>query len=272
MKSKDAHPYVVTPGKPAKLSKRDPSDSSLFKGDKDQAQEELEKILRKVEELQDLLYAAHGPKLLIILQGLDACGKDGTIRNVFDGMDPLGIRVATFKAPTAEELDHDFLWRVHRQVPGKGEVAIFNRSHYEDVLVVRVKKLVPAGVWRARYQQINDFERVLSETGTTILKFHLQIDRDEQRKRLQQRIEDPTKRWKFRSGDLDDRKLWDDYMEAYEEAITRTSTPEAPWYVIPSNRKWYRNLVISHVIRATLQSLKLKYPAGEKGIEGTVVK
>ncbi|MGZ8868965.1 MAG: PPK2 family polyphosphate kinase, partial [Thermoanaerobaculia bacterium] len=192
-------------------------------------------------------------------------------RKVFDSMDPLGIRVASFNVPTERELDHDFLWRVHRQVPGKGEVVIFNRSHYEDVLVVRVHDLVPKKIWRERYDQINAFEKHLADTGTTIVKFYLHIDRDEQKERLQARLDDPTKQWKFRKGDLDDRKRWDDYQAAYEDVLSRTSTKWAPWYIVPANSKWYRNVVISQVLVDTLEELGLKYPKPEEGLDAVTV-
>ena len=178
------------------------------------------------------------------------------------------MRVAAFKAPTAEELAHDFLWRVHARCPGAARWSIFNRSHYEDVLVARVKQLVPERVWRARYDQIVDFERLLAETGTTILKFFLHISKDEQRERLQERIDDPTKRWKFRPGDLDDRALWDDYMAAYEEALSRTSTEHAPWYIVPADKKWYRNFVVAKVIVKTLEKLDPRLPEDVEGIAG----
>ena len=195
----------------------------------------------------------------MVLQGMDTSGKDGTISHVFEGVNPLGVRVTAFKAPTQEELDHDFLWRVHEKVPAAGEIGIFNRSHYEAVLVERVQDLVPAKVWKTRYSQINDFERLLAETGTSVLKFFLYIDRDEQRRRLLERLADPEKRWKFSASDLEDRKRWDAYMAAYEEAITHTSTSMAPWFVVPANKKWYRNLVVASVLVQTLEGLQLHY-------------
>jgi PPK2 family polyphosphate:nucleotide phosphotransferase len=260
--------YRVEVGTKVKLSDWDPNDKSRFKGSKQQAEAELEKLSLKLGELQELLHAERQRKVLIVLQGMDTSGKDGTIRHVFHGINPLGVRVASFKAPTAEELDHDFLWRVHQRTPGRGEIVIFNRSHYEDVLVVRVHELVPEEVWKRRYDQIRDFERLLTESGTTILKFFLYIDRDEQKKRLEERLEDGAKQWKFNPGDLSERKLWDDYMRAYEDAIEKTSTSDAPWYVVPANRKWYRNLVISTVLIDTLESLGMKYPESVEGLEG----
>ena len=259
--------YRIDPGTKVSLRDFDPNDDTVVAdGAKKEAEAIVDKLGRRLDELQDLLYAAHDTKLLIILQGMDTSGKDGAIRKVFQFMDPLGIRVEAFKAPSDDELDHDFLWRVHKLVPGKGEVVVFNRSHYEDVLVVRVRGLAPKRVWQARYDQINDFERLLHDTGTKILKFFLFIDEDEQKERLQARIDDPAKRWKFRAGDLEDRKLWKDYMKAYEEALSKTSTEWAPWYVVPANRKWVRNLVISQVVVETLEKMNLRYPEAEAGL------
>jgi PPK2 family polyphosphate:nucleotide phosphotransferase len=191
---------------------------------------------------------------------MDTSGKDGTIRHVMGGFNPSGTRVASFRKPTIDELDHDYLWRVHRQLPGKGEVVVFNRSHYEDVLVVRVHELVPKAVWKRRYDQIRCFEQTQCEEGCVILKFFLHISEDEQRKRLQARIDDPTKRWKFQTGDLEERALWNDYRKAYEAALSKTSTDEAPWYVVPANQKWYRNYIVGSVIAETLERLDMKYP------------
>jgi PPK2 family polyphosphate:nucleotide phosphotransferase len=198
---------------------------------------------------------------------MDTGGKDGTIRHVFEGVNPSGVRVASFKVPTNEELDHDYLWRVHKQTPGKGEIVIFNRSHYEDVLVVRVHKLVPKSVWSKRYAQINDFERMLVEEGTTILKFFLHIDKEEQKSRLQARLDTPNKQWKFSVGDLAERKLWPEYLEAYQDAISSTSSEWAPWYIVPANRKWYRNLVIANIIIQTLTNLKMYYPEPTENLD-----
>jgi PPK2 family polyphosphate:nucleotide phosphotransferase len=263
--------YLVKPGEKVNLSNCDPNDTGDFKGDKAEGLEEVEKLNTKLEELQEILYAEHKHKVLIVLQALDTGGKDGVIRRVFDGVNPQGVRVASFKVPTEEELDHDYLWRVHKVVPGRGEMVIFNRSHYEDVLVVRVHKIVPPELWKKRYEQINAFERHLAENGTTILKFYLHIDRDEQKERLQARLDDPTKRWKFRLGDLEERKLWPEYIKAYEEALGKTSTDHAPWYVVPANRKWYRDLVISSVLVETLKELGMKYPEPEENLDGVVV-
>jgi PPK2 family polyphosphate:nucleotide phosphotransferase len=202
---------------------------------------------------------------------MDTSGKDGVIRHVFEGVNPQGVRVASFKVPTQEELDHDYLWRVHRQTPGRGEIVIFNRSHYEDVLVVRVHELVPEKQWSRRYQQINDFERLLVEEGTTILKFFLHIDKDEQKERFQARLDDPEKHWKFNVGDLKERQLWDAYMHAYEDVLSRTSQEDAPWYIVPSNKKWYRNLVIANVLVETLEKLEMSYPVPKDDLSKVVI-
>ncbi|HSK78825.1 MAG TPA: PPK2 family polyphosphate kinase, partial [Thermoanaerobaculia bacterium] len=219
--------YRVEPGSQVDLAKIDPGSTDAFKGGKKDAEKVFPKLNARLEEMQELLWAEHRHKVLIVLQGTDTSGKDGTIRHVFEGVNPTGVRVASFKAPSPEELEHDFLWRVHPKVPGCGEMVIFNRSHYEDVLVVRVHHLASETVWRKRYDQINDFERLLAETGTTILKFFLHISKDEQKERLQARIDDPAKRWKFRKGDLADRERWDDYQAAYEDALSKTSTEHA---------------------------------------------
>jgi PPK2 family polyphosphate:nucleotide phosphotransferase len=263
--------YMVKPGSKVDLSEWDPNDTGSFKGNKKGALSEVAKLDAKMDALQEILYAEHKHKVLIVLQGMDTAGKDGTIRHVFEGINPQGVRVMSFKVPTAEELDHDFLWRVHKVVPGAGEIVIFNRSHYEDVLVVRVHKLITAAVCKKRYDQINAFERLLTENGTTILKFFLNEDFDEQKKRLQARLADPTKQWKFNPQDLQERKLWPDYMKVYEDAITNTCTKYAPWYIVPANRKWYRDLVISTVLVGALENLKMKYPQPAESLDGLVV-
>ena len=263
--------YRVKPGGKVDLSKIDPRSTEAFKGDKEAAQQELLALNKRLEVLQEELWAESKRKVLVVLQGMDTSGKDGTIRQVFEGVNPLGVRVAAFKAPTEEELAHDFLWRVHPKVPGSGEMVIFNRSHYEDVLVARVRGFVPPEVWKPRYDQINAFERLLAESGTTILKFFLHIDADEQKERLQERLDDPTKRWKFRKGDLEDRRLWKEYLTAYEVALSRTSTKHAPWYVVPSNKKWYRNLVVASVIVEALEGLGMTYPEPEEDLQGIVI-
>jgi PPK2 family polyphosphate:nucleotide phosphotransferase len=242
------------------LNKYSPDDTSGFEGDKQDEPEESERLNDKLQKLQDKLWAEHDPKILIILQAMDTGGKDGVIHRVFQGVNPQGVRVVHFGPPSIEELDHDFLWRVHKQVPGKGEMVIFNRSHYEGVLVERVDKLVPKKIWQDRYNQILDFEKLLFENETLILKFFLHISKDEQKKRLQARLHDPEKEWKFSMNDLPERKYWHDYMKAYEEAISRTSTENAPWYVIPANHKWYRDLLVSQVLVKNLEELHLEYP------------
>ena len=251
--------HRIDPGSKIRMRDLDPEATPLI-DDKEKAKEKSAKVQSKLAELQELLFAEHRHKLLVILQGMDTSGKDGTVRHVMGGFNPQAVRVVSFKKPTEEELDHDFLWRVHAKVPGKGEVVVFNRSHYEDVLVVRVHGLVAEEVWRKRYEQINDFERMLVESGTTILKFFLNISPDEQRERLQERIDDPKKHWKFQHGDIEERKLWDDYMRAYDDVLEKTSTKWAPWYAVPANRKWYRDYVVGHVIAEAMESLEMKYP------------
>jgi PPK2 family polyphosphate:nucleotide phosphotransferase len=245
----------VEPGGKFRIAKVDAGSTAGWKGGKAKTIQRLQDLSERLRALQQRFWAENRRKVLVVLQGMDTSGKDGTISHVFLGVNPLGVKVAAFKAPSQEELAHDFLWRVHPKVPAAGEIAIFNRSHYEAVLVERVHELVPRKVWKARYAQINDFERLLAETGTTVLKFFLHIDRDEQRKRLQERLEDPEKSWKFRPDDLIDRKRWDDFMAAYEEALNRTSTAFAPWYVVPANKKWYRNLAIATALVHTLEAL-----------------
>jgi PPK2 family polyphosphate:nucleotide phosphotransferase len=234
---------------------------------KDAALEQLKKNRDRIGELQEILYAEGKHALLIVLQAMDAGGKDGTIRHVMEGINPQGVQVTSFKAPTPEDLAHDFLWRIHPHTPPRGMIGIFNRSHYEDVLVVRVENLVPEKVWKARYEHINAFEKLLSDSGVTILKFYLHISKEEQKERLQARLDDPTKHWKFATGDLGVRAKWDEYMEAYEAALSRCNTSYAPWCIVPANKKWYRNLVISNVIVETLEGLDMKYPDAEPGLD-----
>ena len=252
--------YRVEPDSKVDLSKWDPADSSEFDDNKEEGRAALANLNRKLAELQEILYAEHKHKVLIVIQAMDTGGKDGAIRHVFKGINPQGVRVANFKIPSAIEMDHDYLWRIHQQTPGKGEMVIFNRSHYEDVLVVRVHKLVTEEVWKRRYDQINNFEKLLAEEGTTILKFYLHISSEEQKKRLRARLEDPTKHWKFNPDDLKERQLWKEYMRAYEDALEKTSTKYAPWYIVPANKKWYRDLVVASVILETLRDLKMEYP------------
>jgi len=246
---------AVTPGTKVKLSKYDPDETLGWeKGHK------MKASLKKSIERQYLLYAEHKHALLIVLQGLDAAGKDGTIRHVMTGINPQGCTVTPFKTPTKAELDHDYLWRIHKAIPPVGDVGIFNRSHYEDVLVVRVHNLVPKQVWSQRYDQINSFEQMLDENNVKILKFFLHISKDEQRKRFQERIDDKDRQWKISEADFAERKFWDDYTKAYEEALTKCSTATAPWFIIPSNKKWFRNLAVSHIIAETLEGMKMKFP------------
>ncbi len=263
--------YLAQPGKKVSLNDWDPNDKSEFKGNKDKAAERLLELNNELEELQELLYAEGKHKVLIVLQGMDTSGKDGVIRRVFEGVNPQGVRVASFKVPTPEELAHDYMWRIHKQTPGKGEIVIFNRSHYEDVLVVRVHNLVPENTWKKRYDQIRAFEQLLAEEGTLVLKFFLHIDLAEQKERLQARLDEPHKHWKFNSGDLKERARWPDYMAAYEDAISKTSTKFAPWYIVPSNRKWYRDIVIASILVERLKALKMQYPAAEAGLENIVI-
>ncbi|MFN8489094.1 MAG: polyphosphate kinase 2 family protein [Caldilineaceae bacterium] len=263
--------YRVKPDSKVDLTKWDPQDTSAFDGDKEKGKDRVAELCHRLDELQELLYAEGKHKVLILFQAMDAGGKDGAIRSIFEGVNPQGVKVASFKAPTPEELSHDFLWRIHKQTPGRGEIVIFNRSHYEDVLVVRVHELVSEAVWSKRYDHINHFEKLLADEGTTILKFYLHIDQDEQKERFQERLDNPAKRWKFNIGDLAERKLWDKYMAAYEDALSKTSTEWAPWYIVPANRNWYRNLVISEVIVKTLENLHMAYPAPQEGLDKVVV-
>jgi PPK2 family polyphosphate:nucleotide phosphotransferase len=249
---------VVKPGTRVKVERLDPGATHGF--EKKASAAATAKQMARLGDLQDRLWAESKHSVLVVLQGIDAAGKDGTISKVMEAFNPQGCPVTSFKVPTPEELAHDFLWRVHKRTPAKGEIGIFNRSHYEDVLVVRVHDLVPRTVWSKRYDQINDFERTLTEGGTTIVKFFLSIDRDEQRKRFQERYDDPTKRWKFKLGDLEERKLWDDYQAAFDEALTKTSTAAAPWYVIPANRNWFRNLAVATILAEVIGVLDPAYP------------
>ncbi len=247
--------YRVKPGEKAGIDKLDPGDTGDFDGKKGDGEKLLDELNDRLEVLQERFYAAQKHSLLVILQGMDTCGKDGTIRHVFDGVNPQGVQVANFKTPTPLELAHDYLWRVHQRLPARGEIVIFNRSHYEDVLIVRVHELVKENVWKKRYDHINDFERMLTDEGTTILKFFLHISTDEQKKRLLARLDEPDKRWKFNPGDLKERDRWQDYQAAYEDAITKTSTKWAPWYIVPADRKWFRNLVVASALVETLENL-----------------
>ena len=262
--------YLVRPGKKLKLKDRPTNDTGPFK-DKEEAEPFIQKNKDRIHELQDVLYAEGKHALLIVFQAMDAGGKDGAIRYIFSGVNPQGCSVTSFKAPTSLELSHDFLWRIHIAVPPRGVIGIFNRSHYESVLVERVKDLVPKRVWSARYDHINQFEKMLADEGVTILKFYLHISRDEQKRRLKARLEDPHKNWKFNPQDLEERKRWDDYQAAYEDALERCSTEHAPWYIVPADRKWFRNWVLSETIVHTMESLDMKYPPPVAGLDKIVV-
>jgi PPK2 family polyphosphate:nucleotide phosphotransferase len=248
---------LVEPGTEVSLKDYDPDDTDGFESS-DEA--ELKSQVEELGRLQHLLYAENRRALLIILQGMDAAGKDGTIRHVMSGMSPLGVQVKAFKAPNEEELSHGFLWRIHRAVPPRGFIGIFNRSQYEDVLVVRVHELVPRKVWKTRYEQINQFEKMLVKNDVVILKFFLHIDKDEQKKRLEQRLHDPTRNWKLSLDDVKERRYWSDYRKAYEAVLSRCSTRWAPWHIVPANHKWYRNVCVARTVVQTLQGLGLKYP------------
>ena len=261
--------HRLTPGEPVHLAEL-PTRGEAYHDDPDAAKETFRKLREELAHLQHRLYSEAKQKLLVVLQAMDAGGKDSTIRHVFQGVNPQGVKVTSFKVPSAEELAHDYLWRVHKAVPGKGYIGLFNRSHYEDVLVVRVDELVPEAVWRQRYDQINQFERLLDETGTRILKFYLHISKQEQAERFQDRLDKPHKRWKFSRGDLDKRKQWGDYRAAYEDALERCTTEWAPWHVIPADQKWYRNLAIARVIHSTLTEMDPRFPEPED-LEGVTI-
>jgi PPK2 family polyphosphate:nucleotide phosphotransferase len=250
---------MVRPGTRVKLGDFDPGDTFGYNDDK-KTQAKLAKHLQRLDDLQYLFYAVRQQALLIVLQGIDTGGKDGTVRHVMSGMSPQGCRVTSFKSPTPDELAHDFLWRIHAAVPEQGMFGIFNRSHYEDVLVVRVHKLVPKKVWKARYDEINAFEKLLADNRVRIVKFFLHISKDEQKKRLEARLTDPQKSWKISAADFAERKYWDDYVSAYEDALSRCSTDCAPWFIIPANHKWFRNFAVSKILVETLESFDMQLP------------
>lgn len=254
------HPFRVSPGQAVDLADWPTRDEELFSLSKSRGKDLFKQYRDRIDNLQTLFYADGGHRLLVIFQAMDTGGKDGAIRNVFEKMDPQGVRVAPFKKPNARELSHDYLWRVHREVPGDGQVVIFNRSHYEDIVAVRVREIFPESIWSKRYEHINAFEKLLADEGTTILKFFLHISKEEQKERLQDRLDEPDKNWKFNPGDLDDRALWPQFQEAYSDVFSRTSTDHAPWFVIPADRKWYRNLVVGDIVIRTLESLGMSYP------------
>ncbi|RDE49845.1 MAG: polyphosphate kinase 2 family protein [Candidatus Accumulibacter meliphilus] len=252
--------FFVNPDKKLKLAAIDPAHTAGH-ASSEEALPEIQKNVARMAELQALLYADGNQSLLVVLQALDAAGKDGVVRHLFSGMNPQGTSVFGFKQPSAEEAAHDFLWRAHQRTPAKGEIVVFNRSHYEDVLVVRVHNLVPKAVWSGRYELIQDFEKLLVANGTRILKFFLHISPEEQLSRFKQRLDDPARNWKISEGDYSEREFWSDYVAAYEEALSKTSSKDAPWYVIPANHKWFRNLAISQIITDTLEDMGLKRPA-----------
>lgn len=261
--------HRVPPGTAVSLAAHDPAPTAGH--DEASAKKRTKALAKQLEKLQELLYAEGRHRVLVVLQGMDTSGKDAVIRHVFDGVNPQGVSVASFKRPTPEELAHDYLWRVHRHVPGDGQITIFNRSHYEDVLAVRVHSLVPPERWGRRYRQINEFERLLSEEGTTILKFFLHISPDEQRARLQSRLDDQAKQWKFSSGDLAERARWAEYTAAYEAVLSSTSTDWAPWWVVPSDATWYRNLVVGSVMVTALEGLGMAFPPPAEDLSGVVI-
>ena len=266
----DRRRWRVEPGSPVDLASIDTRATTGAPGDKAVTEAALPALWDRLGELQERLYAESKQSLLVVLQARDAGGKDGTIKNVFRGTNPQGVRVASFKAPTPEELAHDFLWRVHQEVPAHGEIGVFNRSHYEDVLVVRIHGLVPKAMWKKRFSHIRHFERVLVDGGTTVVKLYLHISREEQAERLQARLDDPTKHWKFNSGDLVERERWDDYQVAFEEAIGETSTEVAPWYVVPADRKWYRNWAVLRILVETLEAMDPQFPPPEEELPSAV--
>ena len=251
--------FRVKPGSKFRLSDHDPGFTDKYESE-EEAKAELDHYQRRLRELQDRLYVGQTYSLLIVLQALDTGGKDGTINHVLGAMNPQGCRVAHFREPSAEEAAHDFLWRAHKAAPQRGEVVIFNRSHYEDVLVVRVRDSVPKAVWSRRYKRINGFEKELAENGTLVLKFFLHISKPEQLRRLKARIDDPAKHWKLNEGDYADREHWDDYMDAYQDALRKCSSADAPWYVIPADHKWFRNLAVARIVVEHMDGLKLDYP------------
>lgn len=262
--------HHLTPGSPIRLAEV-PTDGKTLHPNRKEAEKTFRALRDELVYWQQRLYAEGKQKLLIVLQAMDAGGKDGTIRRVFKGVNPQGVKVHSFKAPSSEELAHDFLWRVHQHVPAKGMIGVFNRSHYEDVLVVRVEDIAPESVWRPRYTHINNFERLLADEGTRILKFYLHISKEEQRERIQERVDRPEKNWKFSYEDLAKRKQWDDYAVAYEEMLNTCTTAHAPWHIIPANQKWYRNLAITQVIVDALKEMNPQYPSPEGDLTGVVV-
>jgi PPK2 family polyphosphate:nucleotide phosphotransferase len=260
---------LIAPGSTYGARRFDPQ--STLGWEKDAAKAELDAVKRELDTLQQRLAAEGKRSVLLVLQAMDAAGKDGTIRSIMSGLNPAGVKVVSFKVPGGPEVEHDYLWRVHAAVPGRGEIGIFNRSHYEDVLVVRVKGFVPKEVWSKRFDHINGFERLLHDEGTSVVKVFLNVSNEEQRQRLQERVDDPSKRWKFRAGDLDDRALWPKFQEAYRDAIRRTSTEYAPWYVVPADRNWVRNLAVGKILLHHLKAIDPQLPPADPDVVGRVV-
>ena len=267
----DTAKYRVDPTRPFDLETHDPDAKTGFEGGKVDGKAALPVMNRRLAELQRRLWGESRRGLLVVLQATDTGGKDGTIRHVFRGVNPQGVHVRNFRAPSEWEQAHDYLWRIHQHAPEDGAITIFNRSHYEDVLAVRVRDLAPEEVWSRRYRHIREFEQMLVDEGTRIVKLYLNISKDEQRDRLRARLQEPDKNWKFKKSDLDDRLLWDEYRKAYQDAIAETSTEDAPWYVVPANRKWYRNLVVSSILVETLESMDPRYPPPEEGLDQIVI-
>lgn len=264
--------YKVKPGSKVNLHKIDANEYKQYSGTKEIALEEMRSLNMRLDELQKTQHGEKSRKILIVFQGMDASGKDGAIRNVFHSVNPSGVYVAHFGAPSRMELSHDFLWRIHQKAPANGEMVIFNRSHYEDILIVRVQNLMPKKVWERRFHHIVDFERMLFDEGTHIYKFYLHISNEEQRRRLQERVNNPDKHWKIDPNDFKDREMWDKYIESYNDVLNRTSRQWAPWYIIPANKKWYRDLIISNILVKDLTKLKMKYPKPKMDYSGIIVK
>ncbi|MFT5196485.1 MAG: PPK2 family polyphosphate:nucleotide phosphotransferase [Candidatus Promineifilaceae bacterium] len=271
IKIKRAEQHIILPDSTIKLNDISTSAADHYSLTRKTAEDEFNKLRKELAELQFRLYAEGKQKLLVVLQALDAGGKDSTIRKVFRGVNPQGVQVTSFKAPTKEELAHDYLWRIHQHVPAKGMINIFNRSHYEDVLIVRVQNFAPKEVWHKRFDHINQFEKLLADTGTKIIKIYLHISKDEQKERLQERLNNPERNWKFESGDLAQRAKWGEYLEAFEDVFAKCSTEQAPWYVIPADNKWYRNLAVSRILVDTLRQMDPQFPLAEEGLENIVI-
>lgn len=265
----DIEAFRVSPGSTVDLTGWNPDETG--DQEKSTARALTKDLNRRLEALQEVLYAEEKHKVLVVIQATDTGGKDGTIRHVFDRVNPQGVKVASFKKPTSEEIAHDYLWRVHAHTPANGEMTLFNRSHYEDVLIVRVHDLVPEARWQRRYKHIRDFEQLLADEGTTIIKLFLHISKDEQKRRLEDRLARPEKHWKFEMGDLEQRKHWDAYQDAFTAMLEETSTADAPWFVIPANKKWFRNLLISEIMVQTLEGLHMAYPTNEDDLSGVTV-